>query len=538
MAIGGRGLKTRKHCSWCVALAAIVLYGCGGGGSSQPGLNSRDSSSGDPGGGPTSGNSGIEGSGIHTKVAYGRIASIADGKLTVSEQVWDVTHAAILIQGSPGSISNLAPGQLVGVTGQSDGTATEVAYAPTIVGSLQNVTLQPGSSTSALLLVLNQQIEVTPNTQFASGLARETLGVGDRLEISAIDHLDANEWLEATYVARAPTAAAPELTGIALLVDAAARKFDIEQLSVSYQNATLTGFPTGNVANGNLVHVVGQADGGGAWISSLVATQVESLQPIPLGVAGDTVSICGVITRFVSSESFDIEGVPTTTGPSTLITPFPGALELNAWACVSGTISALGSVLAQSVSIDQSGDNIGGNITAIDNAANTIALLGTTVALGAATKIEDARQDPVNRPRLALTDLAIGDYVRVAVSTPNLVGSNDPTQPTALSATRIERTVDPQQAFVFGYITGISRSGALQYFNVQMQLSPSTKILTPGITYNGAPLYKCGDIANPCTESEFMAGLRIFETNVIYVQVKGTFENGALEATVADFIAN
>jgi hypothetical protein len=527
----GATVKTRHLSRYVCVLAILLLHGCGGGGDQTlTATNSPSgSSNGSSGSGPTSGTSGIEGSGIRTRVAYGRIDTIANGAMSVDKQVWDITHAAISIQGSPGTISDLAVGQLVGVIGQPDGTATEVTYAPTIVGSLQNVSLQPGSSTSAVLFVLNQQVGVTANTQFEAGLSPQSLTVGDRLVISAL--LDASNGLEAMYVARATATAAAEMTGIAFIQDPSASELDINELSVNYANAILKGFPTNHVASGDLVRVIGGADdGGGAYISSFLATEVDKLEPLPLGAPGDTVAVCGLITRFVSAGNLDVEGIPTTTGPNTLIQPFAEALELGAYVCESGTITSTGGVLAQSISVYAYADYLSGNITAIDAAANTITVLGLTLTLGPATKIQDARADPVNRPRLAITDLAVGDYVRVGV---DFTGHAT----TFLTATAVERTRDLKAALLFGPPTPTDyQFGDFTWLGLQVKVSSSTKfIIFPEFIYIDSPLYQCGtDLSNPCTLSEILTSpnIDILRSAILVESFKGSFDSGVLEATV------
>ena len=528
-------MKTRHLTSCVCVLAILLLHGCGGGsgGSGDQSLTATNSpsgsSSGSSGSGPTSGTSGIEGSGIRTRVAYGRIDRIANGVMSVSKQDWNITHAAISIQGSPGAISDLAVGQLVGVIGQPDGTATEVTYAPMIAGSVQGVTLQPGSSTSALILVLNQQIEVTANTQFEAGLSPQSLAVGDRLVISALLH--ASNWLEATYVARAPATTAAEITGIAFIQDPSRSELDINQLSVNYANAILKGFPANHVAGGDLVRVIGGADdNGGAYISSFLATEVDKLNPIPLGAPGDTVAVCGSITRFVSAEDLDVEGVPTTTGPNTLIKPFAEALELGAYVCESGAITSTGGVLAQSISVYEYADYLGGNITAIDAPANAITVLGLTLTLGPATKIQDARADPVNRPRLTITNLAVGDYVRVGI---DFTGH----AMTPLTATLVERTLDLKAALLFGPPTPTDyQLGDFTWLGLQVKVSSNTKfIIFPGFIYNGSPLYQCGaDLSNPCTLSEILKrpNIDILHSAILVESFKGSFDSGVLDATV------
>jgi hypothetical protein len=521
-------MKTRHLRSYVSVLAILLLHGCGGGGGGGGGGQSQtatNSSVGSAGGssssGPTNGTSGIEGSGIRTRVAYGRIDRIANGAMSVTNQVLDITHATISIQGSPGTISDLAVGQLVGVIGLPDGTATEVTYAPTIIGSVQGVTLQPGSSTIALISVLNQQIEVTANTHFEAGLSLQNLAVGDQLVISAL--LYTSNGLEATYVARAPATTAAEITGIAFIQDPSTSELDINLLSVNYANAILKGFATNHVAGGDLVRVIGGAeDIGGAYISSFPATEVDKLNPIPLGVPGDTVAVCGLITSFVSATNLDVEGVPTTIGPNTLIKPFAEALELGAYVCESGTITGTGGVLAQSVSVYGFADNLGGNITAIDAAANTITVLGLPLTLGPATKIQDARADPVNRPRLAITDLAVGDYVRVG---------------TLLSATVVERTQDLHTAFLFNAPTPTHyQFGDFTWLGLQVKVSSNTKfIIFPEFTYIDTLLYQCGtDLSNPCTLSEILArpNIDILRSAILVESFKGSFDSGVLQATV------
>jgi hypothetical protein len=456
-------------------------------------------------------------------VAYGRIQSIANATLSLNNQSWNIARAAIVIGGSPGAASDLAPGQLVGVTGDPDGTASEVVYTPTIVGALEGLSFQPGQSDCAILSVLDQQIAVTSNTQLAAGLSLQGLSNGDRLQISAIEHVSDGDWYEATYVGRAAAAAEPEVSGIAFIQDPSTSTLDINLLSVNYANATLKGFSTAGVASGDLVRVVGSVaeDGNG---ESLLATEVDKLPPIPVGVPGDTISFCGVITRFVSARDFAVEGVPITTGPSTVIEPFAEELELGAYVCGSGTITTSAVVLAQLVSIYLRADDLGGNITAIDKAASTITLLGLTLSLGPESKIQDALADPVRRPPLALKDLMVGDYVRVNLATT-----------TPLSAAWVERTADLHTSLLLWAPTPQHyQFGDFSYSGGQVKVSAATQLLIwATIILNGSPL-PCGTTAHPCTLAEVQEWpvREALEIDTYSESFKGSFNDGVLEATV------
>ena len=143
--------------------------------------------------------------------------------------------------------------------------------------------------------------------------------------------------------------------------------------------------------NGDFVEVEGTMLGPN---DELIATSVELENPMFNGDDGDLAEIEGFITRFVSDADFDVAGLPVTTNAQTVFEDGTAAdLALNVRVEVEGELDASGVLVAEEVEFktaeDQAEIEISATINSIDAANNTLDVLGITVVVTPATRLED-----------------------------------------------------------------------------------------------------------------------------------------------------
>ncbi len=166
-------------------------------------------------------------------------------------------------------------------------------------------------------------------------------------------------------------------------------------------------FPGGTPENGQLVEAKGDTIGASG---ELVATRVE-FKGGDFGEDGDYAEIEGFITRFVSVTDFDVEGVPVTTNDQTTYENGSSAdLALNRKVEVEGDINASGIIVADEVEIKPSG-TIRIESTVEDRQGSVLTILGLTVTVNAATRIED--KSAAGLEPFSVDQVNVGDYVEI-----------------------------------------------------------------------------------------------------------------------------
>jgi len=262
----------------CLALVACLA--CGDGGSS-------DGDSTDVAGG------GISGTGISS----GPITDF--GSIVVNDVHFDVSTAAITVNGGAATEDDLRIGQVVtveftGDTATGRATANKVTYARDLAGPVEDIDLA------------NQQIQVlgqwvAADRLLASGddaqpdgeLHLEDLATDDLLEVSG--QFDADGVLHATRIERKGHGGQHEVAVNGMVQDLTQDTFRIRDLTVDYRHAMLM-MPHA-LMNGFLVEVKGTVDNTG----TVVATQVtvkEDPSPVAGSPPGTEVEIDGFITEF------------------------------------------------------------------------------------------------------------------------------------------------------------------------------------------------------------------------------------------------
>ena len=371
------------------ALAALLAAGCGGGGGS---------------GGSTV--AGIDRGGI--TIAQGPISGF--GSVIVNGVHYSTSGATITVDDRPGVESDLRVGQVVRIEATLDasgtsGVAKSVTYNDDVEGPVQGIDLA-----ASRLVVLGQTIQVGAATSYGDAIvprSLEGLRVGDRVEVSGL--VSSGGVIAATRIERKSVSASFEVKGVASSVDTAARRLRINQLVVDYASAQLSGFASGQPANGDVVEAEGTLNASGA----LVATKLERRsQGIP-GTTNEKAEIEGLVTRFASATDFDVAGQRVTT---TTATSYEGGsaanLRADAAIQVSGSFDATGRVVAQKIEFRAESDlELSGRVDSVNATASTLTVLGQAVRTTAETRFED--KSSANLQRFSLADVRAGDLVEV-----------------------------------------------------------------------------------------------------------------------------
>lgn len=361
--------------------AATAACGGGGGSSTTPPI------------------SGITGVGV----ARGPITGV--GSIFVNGVEYSTTSAVFRIEGQSGTQAQLKLGQIVTVQGRINddgrtGRADTVTYERNVQGPILVIDLPANS-----FVVLGQTVRVTGSTSFDSGLSLAALAVGNTVEVSGFPN--ATGELVATHIERKAATAELEVTGVVASLDANARRFTLNALTVDYSAAQLV---NGSPANGNCVEINGTT----VVSNVLTATRVEVRSCTVAANDRDLGEIEGVITRFTSSADFELAGQRVVTGPQTQFVNGAAAdLRANLRVEVEGTFDANLVLTARKVEIKpDTSARILGTVDAVNAANGTLTIFGITVQTSlSSTRFDDqsqARQSPFR-----IGDIRTSDYLEV-----------------------------------------------------------------------------------------------------------------------------
>ena len=379
-----------RNYGWALAaLASLITAACGGGGGGEP-------------------VAGIDRGGV--TIAQGPINGF--GSVIVNGVRFSTAGATITIDDQPGTESDLRVGQVVRVEGTVDasgttGTARRISFNDEVEGPIQAIDLA-----TSRLVVLGRTVQVGASTSFDDSIvprALASLSVGERVEVSGLVASDGV--IAATRIERKAAATTVEVKGTVESADTAARRLRIGQLQVDYSGATLSGFATGQPANGDLVEAFGALNGSGV----LVATRLEKRSASLPGTTSDKAELEGLVTRFVSTADFDVAGQRVTAGAATRYEGGSAAdLRLDANVEVEGGFDATGRIVATKVEFRRASDTeFAGPVDSVNAAGGSLVVLGTTIRTNALTRFEDHSAADIER--FSLADLRVGDYVEVRV---------------------------------------------------------------------------------------------------------------------------
>jgi hypothetical protein len=403
--------------------------------------------------------------------AYGTVTAF--GSIWVNGVRYETAQASFTIDGRSGRQSDLGVGDVVLVQGRLNtgsttlGTADTVVFDDAVEGPISSIVTASNS-----LVVLGQTVRITGDTSFDDSISLRSLAglaVSDIVEVSGFRSSDGS--IQATRIELkvfGPGTPEFETTGIVSSLNVASTRFNINALVVDYGTAMLQNFPSGAVANGDLVEVKGttlRANG------ELVATRIELVGSTVPGERGDRLEVEGFITRFVDATNFDVAGVRVTTTTTTIFEGGTAAdLGLDVKVEAEGSVNADGVLVATKVDIRQAGADavrITAVVDVVSVATQAFVVLGITVRIDSATRMED--NSDADLERFGITDLAVGDYVEVR-------GMEFPAGSGEVVAALVEREDPEVRTELRGF--------------VQLVAQPSFTILGVTVTTGGTTLFR------------------------------------------------
>lgn len=380
------------------------------------------------------------------------------GSIILNDNVVTTTGARFVIEGASGQQSDLRQGQQVLLVGTpQDNTATEVHYRANVKGPIAALTLTNAADGIATITILGQRVLTDAATVFAN-VDLAALAPGNLIEVSG--NVNSAGDLVASYVERKSQLGEYKVIGTVGALTSST--FTITGLTVNFSGASINDFPNNTIAARDVVEVRGNPSDFTAP-ASFRATAVQRLPALVLG-SDAVLRLEGLITRFDSASSFEIQGTPIITNNATqYVNGDAISLALNVKVQIEGQGNGNGSILASKVTI-QSANAIRaeGDITAINTTDRTISLLGVTFQIRDLTRLEDDSRADVDP--MGFANFNVGDEVEVR-------GYLDAS---TLVATRIEREDAQNRARLRGPVTTLDRGArTLSILGVPMVNNPT-----------------------------------------------------------------
>lgn len=373
------------------------------------------------------GGSGVS-SGTASSAAVGTITGF--GSIFVNGVEYETRDASIIIDGNPGTESDLAVGMVVELTGSSSGTtgvALSINASDELEGIVQSNSVVAGTGT---MVIMGQTVTVDLNTlleskvagvttvdQVAAGHIVEVSGYGDgtgsvfatRIEVKAPDL--------ATYLIDHPNGV--EVKGVVSNLDTALQTFDIGSMTVNYAGAIVDNDVS--LAPGLFVEVksIAGIDGTGVLVASKVELENDGMRGRQ-GDDGEEFEIKAVITTAFDGTQFSMDGTTVLVDANTMFRGGDSSgLLAGSLVEVEGRFNAAGELVAEKVKFEDEGDteigSIVADITTTGVNSGTVTLQdGTVVTVTNSTIMKDSRDNGM-RPdsRFNLQALAIGDFVEI-----------------------------------------------------------------------------------------------------------------------------
>lgn len=455
---------------------AMALTACGGG-SSGGGAVVTPPPGGGGGGGvvtpPPGGGDpdiGIDRGGL----LYAEITAF--GSVVVKGVRYDTSNATITVNGLPATQAALAVGDVVLLAGTVNddgltGVAERVIANDVVEGVVDSIDLAAGEFT-----VLEQTIVVTADTIFDDGFAPRTLeglSTGDPVEVAGFI---GDGRIVATRVERDMDSDGFEVVGFVTNLDSGARTFALNGLVVDYSAASIDDFPTGTIAEGDLVEAEGTVFTNGI----LSATDVDFWGNRPRLACDDfdgdddngecEFELEGYVSAVNSDTSFEVNGIPVLVTAGTIFEDGTAAdIVLNARLEVDGFVNAEGVLVAEEVDFEDEERpiEIEARVQAIDLDAGLVTLLGIDVQLTSKTRFEDfslAQALPFRAE-----DIRVGDYLNVTG-----VPAADPGADVVATKVEREDEDDANDVSLQGFVESLAQPD-LVILGVTVQTSATTE---------------------------------------------------------------
>lgn len=386
-----------KYLNLLYALLVLVLTACGGGSS---GSNNGDPLLGDvPGIGDPLAEGGIGGTGI----SQGPVTGF--GSIFVNGIKYEVNAAEFVRNGrSMFSQSDFSIGEFVTIKGSVNadgvtGVAEKVVFSDLLGGPVTEI-----STDNESIIVMGQTVITDQLTVLLKLVLLTDLKAGDLVEVSG--YRNAGSAIVATSIKHILTTDSYRVTGIIDALDSTFRTFRISGLTVDY--SAVSPELEAVLENGDLVEV----EATNVLVENrLQATTLSTNKDLLLANVEEA-EIEGLITRYISSGEFDVNGIPVLTSANTEFEhKTQSQLALNVKVEVEGRINAAGLLIAEKVELRESNESI--ELEALIQGINGSQLIvqGNTVTTNNSTIFLDDDDDASTQ--LRISDLVVGDFVEV-----------------------------------------------------------------------------------------------------------------------------
>lgn len=219
------------------------------------------------------------------------------GSIFVGGIEFDTDGATVIIDGSPGAVTDLKLGMVATVRGEvARGTGTGVASSivadDLLQGPIEFIDL------ASLSFTVLRQVVITDASTVFDPLALAALAPGDVVLVDGF--LDAQGRIRATRVELRTTDIELEVKGFIEDLDLAKSTFRINALLVGFADALIERAPDG-LRNGLFVEI----DADDPPVDGLLtATSVDVIDPVLMADPGDGLKVEGFVTRILSATEF------------------------------------------------------------------------------------------------------------------------------------------------------------------------------------------------------------------------------------------
>lgn len=361
--------------------AAILLTGCGGGGSGSMSGPAKSSFT----AGPITGFGSVIINGIRFDVSNAKVANDDDEAQSQSDL-------------QLGMVAEIEAGAIITDSMGPHGDAKDIHFRSAIIGPVSAVDI-----TAKSLVVLGQTVDVTATTVFDERLPAGlgSIAVGDVVEVFGMLDRTMGHYT-AKRIEPKPNAPFFKLRGVVSSLDTTAQTFMIGSETISYAGLAPEQVPA-DLANGLLVSVKLQTtqDVNGAWVAIKLKDAARRMAD------GDEAELKGLVTSVTSSTQFSVDGIAVDAS-SAKIFPEGAVIVVGAEVEVEGTASN-GVVMATKVSLETeqedelAGFELHGTISTIDTVNKNFVLRGVTVDYSGSVAFRNGM----------ISNLAVGALVEV-----------------------------------------------------------------------------------------------------------------------------
>jgi len=272
-------------------------------------------------------------------------ANTGQGEVIVNSIGFAANRATVTINGRPGTVSGLRPGQVIMIDGQVYGgrlwgTADHIDYDARLVGPVEML-----DASNRRLVAMGQAVVCDPETVFGTGIDSVDfagLSIGSNIEVSGYARADGA--IRATRIDSVADDADVQLIGEVTDLDLATLRFRVTGLIADYSAAQVIDLPGGAPIDGMTVRMTGASSGGRFAVATLASAST------PTGVTGQRVQAAGLVTRFYSVRDFYVNHFATATSFTTAFRNGDEAdLAPNAEVVIDGYAASNGRIMADRV---------------------------------------------------------------------------------------------------------------------------------------------------------------------------------------------